>query len=71
MTEHGQRHPAIIGITGASGSVLARAAIDRLLAMGVPVIATASAAALRPSAGRRGGFETRPVFRSTKLTDSR
>ncbi len=45
MTENGQRHPAIIGITGASGSVLARAAIDRLLAMGVPVIATASSAA--------------------------
>ena len=45
MTENGQRHPTIIGITGASGSVLARAAIDRLLAMGVPVIATASSAA--------------------------
>ena len=45
MAENGQRHPAIIGITGASGSVLARAAIDRLLAMGVPVIATASSAA--------------------------
>ena len=45
MAENRQRHPAIIGITGASGSVLARAAIDRLLAMGVPVIATASSAA--------------------------
>ena len=45
MAENGQRHPAIIGITGASGSVLARAAIDRLLATGVPVIATASSAA--------------------------
>ncbi len=45
MTENGARHPAVIGITGASGSVLARAAIDRLLAMDVPVIATASSAA--------------------------
>ncbi len=45
MTENGGRHPAIIGITGASGSVLARAAIDRLLALDVPVIATASSAA--------------------------
>ncbi len=45
MPEDGQRHPAIIGITGASGSVLARTAIDRLLAMDVPVIATASSAA--------------------------
>ena len=45
MAENGQRHPAIIGITGASGSLLARAAIDRLLATGVPVIATASSAA--------------------------
>ncbi len=45
MIDNGQRHPAIIGITGASGSLLARAAIDRLLAMGVPVIATASSAA--------------------------
>ncbi len=45
MPENGGRHPVIIGITGASGSVLARAAIDRLLAMDVPVIATASSAA--------------------------
>ncbi len=66
MTENGQRHPAIIGITGASGSVLARAAIDSLLTMGVPVITTASSAALRPSAGRRGGSQTRTGFRSTE-----
>ena len=38
-------HPVVIGITGASGSVMARAAIDRLLSMGLKVIATASPAA--------------------------
>ena len=38
-------HPVVIGVTGASGSLLARAAIDELLAMGVPVIASASSAA--------------------------
>jgi 4-hydroxy-3-polyprenylbenzoate decarboxylase len=37
-------HPLVVGISGASGSVLARATIDRLLATDVPVIATASAA---------------------------
>ena len=45
MVDNGQRHPTIIGITGASGAVLARTAIDRLLAMDIPVIATASSAA--------------------------
>ena len=39
------RHPVIVGITGASGSVLALSTIDHLLSKGVPVIATASAAA--------------------------
>ena len=38
-------HPVVVGITGASGSLLARAAIDELLDMGVPVIASASSAA--------------------------
>jgi 4-hydroxy-3-polyprenylbenzoate decarboxylase len=37
--------PVVVGISGASGAVLARATIDRLLAMELPVIATASAAA--------------------------
>ena len=38
-------HPVVVGITGASGSLLARAAIDGLLEMGVPVVASASSAA--------------------------
>ena len=38
-------HPVVVGITGASGSLLARAAIDVLLDMGVQVIASASSAA--------------------------
>ena len=38
-------YPVVIGITGASGSVLAQATIDRLLSMDLPVIATASSAA--------------------------
>ena len=37
--------PIVVGLTGASGSVLASTAIDRLLQMDVPVIATASSAA--------------------------
>ena len=37
--------PVIVGITGASGSVLAGAVIERLLALDVPVAATASSAA--------------------------
>jgi 4-hydroxy-3-polyprenylbenzoate decarboxylase len=37
--------PVVVGITGASGAVLARATIDALLGMGVPVVMTASAAA--------------------------
>ena len=42
---NGQRFPVVVGMTGASGSVLARATIDRLLAMELSVIATASSAA--------------------------
>lgn len=38
-------HPVVIGMTGASGSILARSTIDELLSRDVPVIATASAAA--------------------------
>ena len=34
--------PVVIGITGASGAAIARATVDELLAMDVPVIATAS-----------------------------
>ncbi len=37
--------PVIVGISGASGSVMARATVERLLALDVPVIVTASAAA--------------------------
>ena len=37
--------PVVVGITGASGSVLARATIDRLLSLNQHVIATASSAA--------------------------
>ena len=40
-----QDHPVILGITGASGVVLADATVRRLLSMEIPVIATASAAA--------------------------
>ena len=45
MTEQTPDYPVVMGITGASGSVLARATIDQLLAMEVSVIATASSAA--------------------------
>ncbi|MCH7745959.1 MAG: UbiX family flavin prenyltransferase [Chloroflexi bacterium] len=38
-------YPVVVGITGASGSVLACGIIDQLLAMDVPVMATASSAA--------------------------
>ena len=37
--------PVVVGISGASGAVIARATVDRLLASGRPVIATATAAA--------------------------
>ena len=38
-------HPVVVGITGASGSVLARATIEQLLSMDIPVISTATPAA--------------------------
>ena len=37
--------PVVVGISGGSGAVLARRAIDLLLERGIPVIATASSAA--------------------------
>jgi 4-hydroxy-3-polyprenylbenzoate decarboxylase len=38
-------YPVVVGISGASGSLLARATVERLLSMEQPVIATATAAA--------------------------
>lgn len=40
-----KKYPVVVGISGASGSILARATIDRLLSDERPVIATATAAA--------------------------
>lgn len=37
--------PVVVGITGASGSIVASAVIEALLAVGVPVVASASSAA--------------------------
>ena len=37
--------PAVVGISGASGSIVARETIDKLIQMNIPVIATASSAA--------------------------
>ncbi len=45
MARQERERPIIVGITGASGSALARSLIDRLLEMQMPVIATASSAA--------------------------
>ena len=45
MDSPGKTHPVVVGISGASGAVLARATIDRLLSDEQPVIATATAAA--------------------------
>lgn len=42
---HIRRPPIVVGISGASGCVLARATIERVLSMGRPVIATATPAA--------------------------
>ena len=42
---NGEKRPVVVGITGASGTVLARATVELLLARGVPVIATWSPAA--------------------------
>lgn len=44
MTDHKVDRPVVVGITGASGSMLARETIDQLLEAGVPVAATATAA---------------------------
>ena len=41
----GNGAPAVVGITGASGAILAARTIDALLAAGVPVVACASSAA--------------------------
>lgn len=38
------RHPVVVGITGASGAMLAGSLIDTLLSMDMPVMATASSA---------------------------
>lgn len=45
MAERDVQRPVVVGITGASGSVLAQATVELLLAQDVPVISTASAAA--------------------------
>ena len=45
MDSPGKKYPVVVGISGASGAVLARATIDRLLTDERPVIATATAAA--------------------------
>ncbi len=37
--------PAVVGISGASGSIVARETIDKLIQMNIPVIVTASSAA--------------------------
>jgi 4-hydroxy-3-polyprenylbenzoate decarboxylase len=39
--------PVVVGISGGSGSVLAKRTIDKLLEMGVPVVATCSGGALQ------------------------
>ena len=39
--------PVVVGISGGSGSVLAKRTIDKLLEMGVPVVATCSSGALQ------------------------
>ena len=45
MGESADGAPAVVGITGASGAILAARTIDALLAAGVPVAACASSAA--------------------------
>ena len=39
--------PVVVGISGGSGSVLAKRTIDKLLELGVPVVATCSSGALQ------------------------
>ena len=43
--ENFEKHPVVVGITGASGAVMARSLIDELLGRDVPVVASASSAA--------------------------
>ena len=43
--EHTDRRPVVVGITGASGSLLARHTINALLDRDIPVVASASSAA--------------------------
>ena len=45
MNSPEKTHPVVVGISGASGAILARATIERLLSAERPVIATATAAA--------------------------
>ena len=45
MPERNLDHPVVVGITGASGSVLGRATVDQLLSMDLAVILTASSPA--------------------------
>ena len=47
MTSDATKLPVVVGISGGSGSVLARRTIDRLLEMEVPVSATCSSGALQ------------------------
>lgn len=44
MTAEDKKHPVVVGITGASGAILAGSVIDLFLKMGTPVRATASSA---------------------------
>lgn len=44
MNRRSPEIPVVVGITGASGSVIARTLIDEVLGMEIPVIATASSA---------------------------
>jgi 4-hydroxy-3-polyprenylbenzoate decarboxylase len=45
MGKTDNKRPVVIGMTGASGSIVAGTTIDRILQMDIPVIATASSAA--------------------------
>lgn len=45
MSQQVYSRPVVVGMTGASGSVLARATVELLLSRGVPVVSTASPAA--------------------------
>ena len=45
MSQRNDSRPVVVGMSGASGSVLARATVELLLSRGVPVVSTASPAA--------------------------